>query len=98
MPKLPHIELYSFILTMLWLSLSSSLSLAKYFYQYASTTVAVVGGFPETHIEAQRRINSTWQRLLGQSHACILVEIFGKDNEEERDNHSIVSMNEYISL
>ena len=36
MLKLPHKELYSFILTMLWLSLSSLLSLAKYFYQYAS--------------------------------------------------------------
>ena len=29
----------------------------------------------------------------------ILVEIYlGKDNEEERDNHSIVSLNEYICL
>ena len=36
MLKLPHKELYSFILTMLWLSLSSLLSLAKYFYEYAS--------------------------------------------------------------
>ena len=36
MLELPHKELYSFILAMLWLSLSSLLSLAKYFYQYAS--------------------------------------------------------------
>ena len=35
MLKSPHKAIYSFKLTMLWLSLSSSLSLLKYFNQYA---------------------------------------------------------------
>ena len=40
----------------------------------------------------------TWRRLIGPSRCVMLVEIFAKDNEEQRDNHSIVSLNEYISL
>ena len=48
-----------------------------------SILVFAFGDFPETHIEAQCRINATWQQ---------------KDNREERDNHSIVSLIEYISL
>ena len=35
MLKSPHKEIYSFKLTMLWLSLSSSLPLGKYFHQNA---------------------------------------------------------------
>ena len=37
-------------------------------------------GIPQ-HYMRMRRINSTsqtWQRLLGHSRACILVEIFGR--------------------
>ena len=37
----PHKEIYSFKLTMLWLSLSSSLSAAKYFHQYSMHTTTV---------------------------------------------------------
>ena len=60
---------------MLWLSLSSSLSLPKY--------------------EKQCNMAAT-----GHSRAVHIFQIYlGKDNEEERDNHSIVSMNdEYNSL
>ena len=60
--KSPHKEIYSFKLTMLWLSLSSSLSSAKYF------------------------------------HLCKYAHHNGGHVGTRRDNHSIVSLNEYISL
>ena len=39
--KKPHKEIYSFKLTMLWLSFSSSFSSAKYFHQYSMHTTTV---------------------------------------------------------
>ena len=67
--KWPHKEIYSFKLTMLWFSLSSSLSL-----------------WPRRrHVALILHCASIWVSV-------------GKDNEEERDNHSIISLNEYISL
>ena len=78
MLKLPHKEIYSFILTMLWLSLSSSLSLAKYFYQYASTTVAY-RRCHVCHVELILRCAlADMVAPKGHSRACILVEIFGQ--------------------
>ena len=69
--KSPHKEIHSFKLTMLWLSLSCSLSSAKYGGGVHMATVVVC-------------ILHRWKYLA-------------EDNEEERDNHSIVSLNEYIS-
>ena len=90
---------------MLWLSLSSSLSLPKYVKYMHSTTVAY-----GRHIALILRISRLGlPRNLYRGTAenqcnmaaivvlCIYFTYLGKDNEEERDNHSIVSMNEYNS-
>ena len=89
--KSPHTEIYSFKLTMLWLSLSSSLSSAKYFHQYSMHTTTVAMWAP-----APCCIDST----LCLDMMCILywLKYLAEDNEEERDNHSIVSLNECISV
>ena len=59
MLKSPHKEIYSFIFTMLCFSLYSSLYLAKYFYQYASTTVAYRRCYV-CHVELILRCASKW--------------------------------------
>ena len=62
-------ELYSFIHTMLWLSLSSLLPLAKYFYQYASIL------WPGRHCHAamlrMRRIN-VWPKTMKKKETIVV--------------------------
>ena len=92
---------------MLWLSLSSSLSLSPSCIDSALCLDMgfweVLKGENENGLEnymRMRRINVICRRLVGLSRGsmALLVEYLGKDNEEERDNHSIASLNEYSSL
>ena len=83
MLKSPHKEIYSFKVTMLWSSLSSSLSLAKYFHQYAHYEYGLGAALP----------------CCIDSPLCLAMGFWqAPDNKEERDNKSIVSLDEYISL
>ena len=104
MLKLPLKQIYSFKLTMLWLSLSSALSLPKYF-----TPICTPRLRPRCHVAlilrcASIRVsgkpsNAKTRWHLGLSRGVhIGMKYLGKENEEERDNHSIVSLNEYICL
>ena len=69
MLKSPHEEIYSFKPTMLWLSLSSSLSLPKYFNQYDTMTGAYSA--PPCYIDSTHA-----HVVLGRSQS-ILVFTFG---------------------
>ena len=86
---------------MLWLSLSSSLSLPKYVKYMHSTTMAFPNPFSFSRLglprnpyrgTAENQCNMAVMVVL-----CIYFTYLDKDNEEERDNHSIVSMNKYNS-